>query len=425
MVSRRRPRPKWQYLALLLVVLAFVIYFAFLRGDSDEQTAPQADVPAAPAARPASTESAPREAVPHEAVPREFVRGREPMPRQSSAIAVGRSPVRSGEMPEPAALERRSPTAPPPETVAAEPLPRVVPPAPPVVRADVRPPIPDLLFRSPADETAAEEASLGKHPPDTATPIGRDIAAGMELIESGRRIEGRVVLSEVLLNERSGLMADQSAAIRSTLTAINKDLVFSKRLVPGDPLMARHIVQQGNRLATIARMYKVPYQLIEHINQIKARRIYPGLLLKVIKGPIHAIVDKSDFRMDLFVSVPDHGRVYLRSFPVGIGVEDSTPLGSWIVGRNRKVANPAWANPRTGKLYSADDPQNPIGEYWIGLVGTNEENKDLSGYGIHGTIEPKTVGTRASMGCVRMFPEGIKMVFHMLTDGHSTVEIRP
>ncbi len=263
-----------------------------------------------------------------------------------------------------------------------------------------------------------------KHLSDAATPKTHEIARGMALIESGHRIEGRLVLSELLLSEPSSLTADQSAAIRSTLTAVNTDLVFSKRLVAEDPLMTTYIVKEGNHLDPIARMYHIPYQLIEKINQVKARRIHPGLRLKIIKGPIHAIVDKSEFIMDTFVSVPDHGRVYLRSFPVGLGTENSTPLGFWIVGWGRKVANPAWANPRTGKVFAANDTQNPIGEYWIGLDGTDADNKDLRGYGIHGTIEPETVRTQSSMGCVRLIPQDIEMIFHMLTEGQSEIEIR-
>jgi lipoprotein-anchoring transpeptidase ErfK/SrfK len=66
---------------------------------------------------------------------------------------------------------------------------------------------------------------------------------------------------------------------------------------------------------------------------------------------------------------------------------------------------------------------NPIGERWIGLEGIEERTKDLSGLGIHGTIEPETIGTQASMGCIRMGSNEVSQVYEMLAEGISTVEI--
>jgi len=66
---------------------------------------------------------------------------------------------------------------------------------------------------------------------------------------------------------------------------------------------------------------------------------------------------------------------------------------------------------------------NPIGERWIGLRGIDERNKDLSGLGIHGTIEPKSIGKNVSMGCVRMLSSDVEEVYEMLLEGVSTVAI--
>ena len=83
-----------------------------------------------------------------------------------------------------------------------------------------------------------------------------------------------------------------------------------------------------------------------------------------------------------------------------------------------------WVNPRTAELFSGDNPLNPIGERWLGLQGMDEHTKDLFGLGIHGTIEPKSIGTNASMGCVRMLEGDVEKVYEMLLEGISTVEIR-
>ena len=68
---------------------------------------------------------------------------------------------------------------------------------------------------------------------------------------------------------------------------------------------------------------------------------------------------------------------------------------------------------------------NPIGEYWIGLKGTEEATANLAGYGIHGTVEPESIGQSASRGCIRMYADDIAMVYRMLAGGKSTVVIQP
>ena len=76
------------------------------------------------------------------------------------------------------------------------------------------------------------------------------------------------------------------------------------------------------------------------------------------------------------------------------------------------------------KIVYLDNPMNPIGERWIGLVGIDEHTKDLSGLGMHGTIDPDSIGTNSSMGCVRMHGEDVSQMYEMLVGGVSTVEIR-
>jgi lipoprotein-anchoring transpeptidase ErfK/SrfK len=117
-------------------------------------------------------------------------------------------------------------------------------------------------------------------------------------------------------------------------------------------------------------------------------------------------------------------QVFVRSYRVGLGEYNSTPIGLFKVRQHSKLVNPTWVNPRTRAFYSADNPENPIGERWIGLKGIEERTADLDGLGIHGTIEPQTIGTQASMGCIRMHSEDVAQVYEMLSEGISTIEIK-
>src|SRR5262249_41497922 len=147
-----------------------------------------------------------------------------------------------------------------------------------------------------------------------------------------------------------------------------------------------------------------------------------GQKLKLVRGPFHAIVYKGDYRMDIFAGSPDEpdSWMFIRSIRVGLGENNGTPLGEYRV-RN-KLANPDWRNPRTGEYFTANDPKNPIGEFWVGLEGVGQSVSN-TGYGIHGTIDPNSIGQQKSMGCVRCADADIALVFEMLTEQISVVKI--
>lgn len=247
---------------------------------------------------------------------------------------------------------------------------------------------------------------------------------GMRMIEVGSLLEGRRLLSEQLVGNPTLTPAELQSA-RDAITSINRKLVFSPEVIPGDTLSSYYTIESGDRLTRIAFKNKVTHQFLEVINGIDPNRINAGQRIKVFNGPFHAVVDKSDYRMDIYANDSTGRKIYIRSFIVGLGEADSTPVGSWLVAPNRKVQNPGWANPRTGEVFAKDDPKNPIGEYWLALQGTDERTKAFSGYGIHGTIDPASVGHQASMGCVRLLDADIELVYKMLVDGLSTVVIQP
>ena len=97
--------------------------------------------------------------------------------------------------------------------------------------------------------------------------------------------------------------------------------------------------------------------------------------------------------------------------------------GVFAVKPGSKLVNPAWTNPRTGEQFKADDPKNPLGEYWVGLIGASDNIRGLETYGIHGTIEPDSIGLEKSMGCVRMLDDDIRIVYEVLMEQVSRVEI--
>jgi hypothetical protein len=253
----------------------------------------------------------------------------------------------------------------------------------------------------------------------------RSYEHGLQLLDTNNAVEARRVLTSVL--DSGGLTREEAAQLRLTLTELSNRLVFSREVLPDDPFSRRYVIQGGDNLSTIPRKQKlaIDWRLLQRINGIAdPRRIREGQDLKLVVGPFSAVVHKRDYRLDVYLGTGDQ-RVYVRSFAVGLGEDNSTPVGTFCVRENSRLINPAWTNPRTGEHFPKDHPDNPIGEHWIGLRGISENVEELNGYGIHGTVEPQSIGTQASMGCIRLVADDIALLYEMLVETDSIIQIVP
>ena len=167
-----------------------------------------------------------------------------------------------------------------------------------------------------------------------------------------------------------------------------------------------HLVEYGETLQVIANQYDVPWQYLALLNRVTPEKLQAGQELKVVRGPFGAVVDLSEFTL----TVHAHGW-YVNKYRIGTGRDHKTPLGEFVV--EDKLENPTWYNP-DGGIIEPDDPENPLGEYWLGL-GNH--------IGIHGTNDPSTIGRAASRGCIHLGESEIEEVFSMLSTG-SKVLIR-
>jgi lipoprotein-anchoring transpeptidase ErfK/SrfK len=304
-------------------------------------------------------------------------------------------------------------------------LERVVPAAPVsenrlpksrVERAQPAPaPAPDanaLVALPPAPSSQPADARPGPTPSPAAAQS--DLQAALAAKQRNDLLAAREQLNRAV---RAGLPPDQVTIARETLTELAEQTVFSPQALPNDPLAENHKVVSGDTLARLAKRYKVSEDLLSQINQLNNKHfIREGLRLKMIHGPFHASISKSTHELHIYLQ-----DVYLRSYRVALGANGKTPTGRWKV-LNRQ-ANPGWTDPRTGKRWHPDDPANPIGEYWIGLQGVEGQANDAFGYGIHGTIEPETIGQDVSLGCVRLATNDIAAVYKLLVPGESFVTI--
>ena len=175
---------------------------------------------------------------------------------------------------------------------------------------------------------------------------------------------------------------------------------------PQPQFLQPYVVKQNDQLAVFAKKYNVPWEYLAKLNHVDAKKIRPGQQLKVIKGPFSAIVELNSYTM----TVHAYG-YFVRAYKIGIGKDGATPLGKFTV--LRKVVNPQYTDPQ-GHVIPGADPSNPLGDRWLDLGNS---------YGIHGTIDPNSIGKAESRGCLRLRNEDVEEVYDMLAVG-SEVAIR-
>ena len=290
---------------------------------------------------------------------------------------------------------------------------------------------PKVDLRGPSTNPATRPTRTVQDGGPSASPGSNASASYLTTLNeaSQRKSSGDLLGARKLLNEAlvSGhLNPSDTDAAKRMLNEMNQTLVFSPKVTAGDAFASTYTVKSGELLRTIADRFDVPWELIARLNNMPdPRKLRAGQNLKVVTGPFHAVVSKSRFTLDIYLGSPgEKGSLFVRSFSVGLGANDSTPTGSWIVETHKKIKNPTYFSPRGEGVIAGDDPKNPLGERWIGLTGIDGHAVGKQSYGIHGTIEPDSIGKQASMGCIRMRNEDVEMVFDMLTEGKSVVVVR-
>ncbi len=193
-------------------------------------------------------------------------------------------------------------------------------------------------------------------------------------------------------------------------------------LMPVVGFIDSHRVQEGQTLLEIARQHGLGYnEIVLYHPEIdpwmpeEGRKI--GIPGKWVLPPTkHQEVVINIPEMRLYRFFQDVNMV--RTYPIGIGRAGfDTPVKETRV--VQRVEDPSWTVPpdaieRYGTGVLPPGPDNPLGDYWVGL--------SESQLGIHGTNVPWGIGRKVSRGCIRLYPEHIER-FYQETEIGTRVEI--
>jgi len=173
--------------------------------------------------------------------------------------------------------------------------------------------------------------------------------------------------------------------------------LFSKEI---DADSIAYTVKPGDSLYVLARKNHTTVDFIKKINGLKSDNLYPRMKLKIHTAPFSIKIDKSKNVLILY----SNGEA-VKKYSVATGKKNCTPEGEFKI--TDKLISPTWF--KTGAILPPGSPENALGTRWMGF--------DKPSYGIHGTIEPKSIGTQASEGCIRMLNEEVEELYSLVPVG--------
>ena len=290
------------------------------------------------------------------------------------------------------AVGRTAATTPPPQRAAPQEEPRRQP-----SRAPAR-----VQAPRPSQPSAAKDPLVDARRKLLQLRKGR---GGEEL----RRHLGTLALHPDLDRAERVLLIGEADALNARLvwSATPGPAFGSVKVEPNDSYwkIARRVTRQRGVAVTAG--------MLEAINKVRPQRLRLGQSLKVPNEAVSLLADKSAFSLYVLL-----GGVYVRHFSIGIGEGSSTPEGTFTV--SGKTAKPVWTDPKTGKRYKYGEEGHLIGSRWMGFW----RDGGPTGYGIHGTISPESIGKAVSDGCIRLLNSDVEALFELVPEG-STVLVRP
>lgn len=214
--------------------------------------------------------------------------------------------------------------------------------------------------------------------------------------QAGRQEEARETLYRAM---RLTEDPEALAGIRQRLGEINLALLTSRHPQAESAWVE---VRSGDTLGRIAAREGTTVELLRMSNQIRGDNIRVGQRLKVIREPFLIRVSIERNELSLYL-----GGRFFKAFRVSTGAGANTPEGEFRI--INRIVHPDWWHPESKRMIPYGHADHRIGTHWLGW---NEP-----GFGIHGTDEPERLGEPASLGCVRMHNDEVKLLHDLVPSG--------
>ena len=243
-----------------------------------------------------------------------------------------------------------------------------------------------------------EPLALGPAPIQTvaASPeMQSRISDAQAALDAGQLPDAKAQLDEIVATSPS----DEAIKL---LGEVNMKLLKSPIMMPGKEYYS---IQSGDYLQKIAKNYNTTVPLIKEMNGMKTDTIRAGARVLVYNGDFSIRVSKTRNTLDLMA-----GDKLFKRYSVGTGKFGKTPAIEFKI--VDKIVEPPWTRFTDGKQIEYGDPENVLGTRWMAIKSA--EHPEITGFGIHGTWEPDSIGQQSSAGCVRMLNADVEELFDIV-----------
>ncbi|MBU4457182.1 MAG: L,D-transpeptidase family protein [Candidatus Omnitrophica bacterium] len=220
-----------------------------------------------------------------------------------------------------------------------------------------------------------------------------DLASAYE--KNKETVKARDVYQVVLEKYQN---VDNILDIQDKVGQLNVEILFSPVITEDD---VWYEIEPGDTLSKIAKKFGTTVGLLKASNSLDSDVIRAHTKIKVSQLKYRILVDKSQ---NLLMLLTDDGAIF-KVYPVSTGENSSTPVGAF--GIVNRMKDPVWYT--QGAIVPAESPDNILGSRWLGI--------SKPGYGIHGTVDPDSVGQQATQGCVRMYNRDVEELFAIVAVG--------
>ncbi|MEC8320200.1 MAG: L,D-transpeptidase family protein [Planctomycetota bacterium] len=239
-------------------------------------------------------------------------------------------------------------------------------------------------------------------------------------------VDARRALGEAWI---AGLSGPDRGRARDLSRRLGDATLLENPEVPGSPWTRSYLIRPGDSMSVIMSRERVPTSqtFVARLNGLRnANAIKAGDPLQLPTGRFHAVVDLSSRDLALFQEV-EGSRDLLVVMPLAVGPrlrsETEAFEGLYQATPRGKRRNPSWTDPISGDRWDRSDPENPVGEHWIGLRGLGDDDLP-DNLGLHGTNDPGGIPSGRLPGSIALADEDIELLYQVLDTGDSTVEIR-
>lgn len=184
---------------------------------------------------------------------------------------------------------------------------------------------------------------------------------------------------------------------------LNVQLAFSQLETPESKY---YVIDSGDSLTSIGIKLNTTQGLLMRANGITdPGKLHLGQRLKYTPKDFRIVIERSTCRLFLMDNQGPFKRYY-----TGLGMPGhETTLGSYTIGSKQK--DPTWF-PKNRPPVQPGAPDNELGTRWLPMVPAGEGLP--SDLGIHGTIEPASIGLYKSHGCPRMHNAEVEELYDLI-----------